>query len=545
LSQVATAARDPGRLASFGVGVAVLLSLLLSLLLSPVEAAPPIPEDLLRQLQVQPSSPSTVQESAPIGGFLEGAVDPDAYVVGPGDRFRIEAAGPTNFTLTPTVDPEGWVSLGEYGSVEIGGLTLSQSRQKIRTVLAEVLRKTPVQVRLWDLRRFKVYVLGAVHQPGAYPATAVTRASEAVALAGGVADSASLRTIRILRRDQSVPLTVDLAAFRLAGDLDSNPFLADGDRIVVPVRAQTFSVTGAVEHPGTWDLREGDTLAGVLGWIGVRPDADTTRALLARFRAGGPGDVFDTLSVPLGPAAGGENPMALMNGDRLFVRPLPRFHQADAVLVRGEVRHPGRVPILVGTTRLRDAIDGAGGLLAGALASRVTLIRSALPDSAVPVTRPGALPASFSYDRPEAGRQHLGLSPDASRTTLDLAGGDNPLLLDGDRIVVPRATGFVRVTGLVARPGLYPREAGWDYADYLQAAGGTVKDADRSRTRLVRGGEGSSTDASRADSIEDGDILFVPQKPALTRSRWELVRDVLGVAAQVATIVLVINQASK
>lgn len=545
LDSVPAPTRKSGIPAVAGVGAALLLALICAAVLRPAEAASPTPEDLLRQLQNQATPSATSEEPAPGLQLLEGRVDPDLYVIGPGDRFRIEAAGPTSFTLTPAVDPEGWVSLGEYGSVEVGGFTLDEARQRIRTALAGVLRRTPVQVRLWGLRTFKVYVLGAVANPGAYPATAVTRASEAVARAGGPSDSASVRTVRVLRRDQAAPITVDLAAFRLAGDLDADPFLAGGDRIVVPPRSATFTVTGAVEHPGTWDLRDGDTLAGVLSWIGLRPGADTTSALLARFRAGGPGDAFDTLSVALGPVLRGGNPVALRNGDRVFVRPLPRFHQADQARVEGEVRHPGRVPILTGTTRLRDAIEGAGGLLPGALASRVTLIRSALPDSAVPAVRPGAVPASFSYDRPEAGRVHLGLSPDAERTTLDLDGGDNPLLLDGDRIVVPRATGFVRVTGLVARPGLYPREAGWDYRDYLDAAGGTVKDADRSRTRLVSGEEGSSTDAAHADTIEDGDILFVPQKPGLTRSKWELVRDVLGVAAQVATIVLVINQASK
>ncbi len=528
-----------------GFALALFLSLALPVLPLPAGAAPPIPEDLLRQFQTTSSTPSATEEAVFGGSLLEGAVDPEAYVLGPGDRFRVEASGPTNFTLTPTVDPEGWVSLGDYGSVPVGGLTLAEGRQKIRTALAEVLRKTPVQVRLWGLRTFKVYVLGAVPKPGAYPATAVTRASEAVARAGGTVDSASVRGIRILRRDRSTPITVDLAAFHLAGDTDANPFLTDGDRIVVPSRTVTFSVSGAVEHPGTWDLRDGDTLAGVLGWIGIRPDADSTRAILARFRPGGPGDAFDTLSVPLGRVLPGASDVVLMNGDRLFVRPLPRFHQAAAVLVAGEVRHPGRVPILVGATRLHDAIAAAGGLLAGAQASRVTLLRGALPDSALPTALPGSLPASFAYDRPEAGRLHLGLSPDATRMTMDLDGDVNPLLMDGDRIVVPRASGVVRVTGLVARPGLYPREPGWDYAEYLDAAGGTVKDADRSRTRLVRGEAGSSTDAAKADTIEDGDILFVPQKPGLTRSRWEIFRDVLGVAAQIATIVLVINQASK
>ncbi len=506
-----------------------------------------VPREILKQLAGEASG-QPASEAPPLAGsttLLEGSVDPESYVLGPGDTFRIEAAGGTNFTLTPVVDPEGWLSLGEYGSVEVGGLTLAEGRQKVRTALAGVLRRTPVRVRLWALRRFKIYVLGAVASPGAYPATAATRASEALALAGGATDSASVRSIRILRRGDAGPLTVDLAAFRYAGDLEHNPFLSDGDRIVVSSRTRTFGVFGAVEHPGTWDLRQGDTLAGVLAWIGLRPDADSTRAVLARFRPGGPGDAFDTLSVSLGRVVRGEDRVALEDGDRLFVRSLPRFHRSDAVLITGEVRHPGRVPILTGTTRLRDAVSQAGGLLEGALASRVTLVRAALPDSAVPAPAPGSLPASFSYDRPEAGRVHLGLSPDAERTTLDLAGGDNPLLLDGDRIVVPRATGFVRVTGLVARPGLYPREADWDYGDYLDAAGGTVKDADRSRTRLVHGDEGSSTDAARAGDIQDGDILFVPQKPRPQQSTWEILRDVLGVAAQVATIVLVIDQATK
>ena len=521
--------------------LSVLLVLLL-LLSAGVAAAGSLPagttpEDLLQRLAA-PKSPEPVPAS-PAASLLEGAVDPARYRVDAGDWFRVQALGRTTFALTAQVNAEGWLDLGEYGTVRVARLTLDEARQRIRTRFATILRGTEVEVHLLQPRRFKVFVLGEVEKPGAYPATAATRASEAIALAGGLRDSASVRAIRIHRADESEPLPVDLIPFRFAGDVSGNPFLLDGDRIVVPKRTRTFEVSGEVEHPGRWDLPPGETLEHVLQWVGVKPGADLSRAVIARFRGDGPGDRFDTLSVVLERVLSREDPVPLADGDRVYIRRLPRYHEAYAVRVEGEVRYPGEYPIRQGEDRLRDVVERAGGLLPGALETRVALIRPVFPDStfrdALRTMNPG-----FPITPSESARLRLEISPDVDRMTVDLRRGENPLLVDGDRVVVPRSPGFVRVTGQVMSPGLYPFRENWNYKDYLSLAGGTTKLADRGHTRLLRGRQGTSADAARAERIEAGDILFVPEKKP--RTTWQTAKDLFTIAAQAATVIIVVDQ---
>ncbi len=504
-----------------------------------------IPRDILDRL----TPPSGSETPAPSAGTLqEGSLDPEVYVLGPGDQFRIQAIGSRSFSLTPRVDPEGWLSLGDYGSVNVGGLTLAGARGRIHDHLGRQLRDTQVEVRLMDIRRFKVHVLGEVVQPGAYPATGATRVSEIVDAAGGVRDSASVREIRILRAGHDTPILADLAAFQTAGDLSGNPYLADGDRIVVPPRSRWFSVSGAVLHDGRWDLRDGDTLHDVLGWIGLRADADPNRAMVARFHGADPEglyDRFDTLFVSLDRVMAGGDPFPLADGDRVYVRPRPRYHESDEVSLEGAVRRPGVFPIREGTDRLSDLIAWAGGVLPDALTERVTVVRAVAPDTVGLVEMPPPGSATYALDRAELARWRLRTSPNARRMTLDLAGELDPLLMAGDRVVVPRASGFVRVTGEVVDPGFYPHREGWDLGDYLGAAGGTTKQADRSRARLLRGAEGTATQASKAPDFAGGDIIFVPEKERNDRTGWETFRDIFGIAAQVATVILVIDQVSK
>ncbi len=505
-----------------------------------------IPGEILERLSTAPVGQGDASPTA--GTVLEGSVDATTYRLGPGDRLRIQSIGKAAFTLVSVVDAEGWLSLGEYGSIEVGGSTLDEGRRRIRTRLASFLRDGQVEVRLQEIRRFKVYVLGEVGRPDAYTVTAATRAAEAIAMAGGTSDSAAVRGIRILRRDPAGEIPVDLAAFRIAGALEGNPFLSDGDRVVVPRRTRVFGAYGAVEHPGTWDLLEGETLGEALAWIALAPDADTSRAFIARFRArdaAGTADRYDTLGVAMDRVLSGEDRWALADGDRLYVPRIPRRHLAASVRIEGAVNHPGDYPIVEGEDRVQDALNAAGGFLPDALPSRVTLVRRAAPDSASMFETLRQPAPVFDLTATEQARLHLSFSPDAGRMTFDASAGAGPLLADGDRIVVPRASTRIEVTGEVVNAGFYAYTADWKADDYLDAAGGLTRQADKKRIRLVRGAAGTATEADKAGALAPGDILYVPEKSRTARSTWDTVRDVFSIAAQVATVVLIIDQINK
>jgi protein involved in polysaccharide export with SLBB domain len=122
------------------------------------------------------------------------------------------------------------------------------------------------------------------------------------------------------------------------------------------------------------------------------------------------------------------------------------------------------------------------------------------------------------------------------------AGGADVQLLDGDRIVIPRRYASVSVQGEVRSPGLVAYESGRRADDYVRAAGGYTGRASKGSMRVTVARTGQQMKPSDAGAINAGDTVWVPAKPP--RNVWTTVRDVLTTAAQVATVYLVIHQAT-
>jgi hypothetical protein len=79
--------------------------------------------------------------------------------------------------------------------------------------------------------------------------------------------------------------------------------------------------------------------------------------------------------------------------------------------------------------------------------------------------------------------------------------------------------------------------------DYVALAGGYDRHADRSHVLIQRAGRPAQAERARgARPLQDGDTIWVPERAP--RSRWGLFRDTLTVLAQVATIIIVVDQAT-
>ena len=95
---------------------------------------------------------------------------------------------------------------------------------------------------------------------------------------------------------------------------------------------------------------------------------------------------------------------------------------------------------------------------------------------------------------------------------------ENLLLQPGDRIFVPlkAAGGDITVLGAVAKPGLYPFQAGISVRDAIEAAGGLRSDADPNRVTIrFAGGQQRVLDLSLAENnvvLSQGDTVVVAQR---------------------------------
>ena len=511
---------------------------------------------------------------------LEGPVDPDRYTLGPGDVFTVSIGGSQPRQTQALVAADGSLVVPEVGTFRAAGRTITAVRSEVRAALRTQFRSA-VDIALTEPRRFYVHVSGAVPEPGRRLVRGIARVGDAIEEAAGESlpglasygfstprgtPVPALRSVRVTHPDGTVE-TVDLLLYLRGGVVEANPYLRDGDAVYLPQFNPTLegvAVNGAVDRPGIYDVRAGDTAADLLA-VAVGPEATARVASVRRTRLGAAG-VPESVEVPASEAA------------RLDVRPRDQFSvvsvapDASSAEVVGAVEYPGVYPITAGTTRLSDLVEMAGGLRPDALL-RATYLerpsRSGLAqqgETEVGETIPSDIAvADDLLDNLFSRRfyvQEVGSVPRVSVNVERALSGDEPVTLrEGDRLVVPFDRSTVRVYGRVVRPGFVPFVPGRRAADYVAEAGGTGVTAaaiyvvDAATGQFVRG---------ESVPVQPGDDVFVnslaaPDTPELAtlalqerqsqredrrdarQARYQLIQTVIAVVGTVLTAILAIS----
>ncbi|HGY56416.1 MAG TPA: polysaccharide export protein [Caldithrix abyssi] len=168
----------------------------------------------------------------PTPQVLEDALDPEVYMVGPGDQFRLFIFGMLENEFDITVLPEGDVFIPTVGKINVKGLNLTRAKEKIKRKVEESYVKSEVSVNLSGLRKFRVYLTGEVNTPGTYFVQGSDRVSDVIEIAGGAKDWADATSV-ILRHKGGAADTLNLLRFYRQGDKSVNPLLQGGDMIYV------------------------------------------------------------------------------------------------------------------------------------------------------------------------------------------------------------------------------------------------------------------------------------------------------------------------
>jgi len=174
-----------------------------------------------------------LRERVARGEALEGAVNPETYLVGPGDIFSLNIWGAMETRIPLVVTPEGQLLVPSVGEFLVNGLPLAEVQKQILEKASPFYGNSRITLNLESLRFFRVHVVGEVTYPGTYIAQAVNRVSEVLVEAGGLTDRGWNRAIE-LRHINGKPDTCDISAFEQTGDLRTTPFVNGGDVIFVP-----------------------------------------------------------------------------------------------------------------------------------------------------------------------------------------------------------------------------------------------------------------------------------------------------------------------
>ena len=176
-------------------------------------------------------------EQCEANATIEASASQEGYRIQPGDQLGLDFYMNSEFNDTVTVNPDGKVTLRMVGPIQAAGLTPDQLAVSIDKAYSTELRNPGAVVHVHNMPGRKVYVEGQVSKPGAFPLQPGMTMVQALALAGGVTDSADPQTAVLIRRDacgQPQGSKVDLASAINKPGTGADVVLMPRDIIVVP-----------------------------------------------------------------------------------------------------------------------------------------------------------------------------------------------------------------------------------------------------------------------------------------------------------------------
>lgn len=302
-----------------------------------------------------------------------------------------------------------------------------------------------------------IYISGPVRYPGEYPMPASRNIADAIFVAGGLRDSASLYTAELARfgtdsqgigKTDIIQLSLEEV---LAGHTEVT--LESRDRLLIKsipefARTRTIILEGEVHYPGEYTFRDGETLREVLERAGGLTDNAFPR-----------GSVFSR--------------------EKLRELEAQRLREAEERL-QGDL--------------LGVQLEGDG--FGGQSAERVQQVQGLLEE--VQSSRP-------------IGRMVIDLDAVISDEYYQAI-----RLQHGDRLFVPGIPQSVSVFGEVQFPTSHLHHGGLSVDDYLERSGGPTRQADTSRIYVVKADgsvmlpKQSRWFGGRSQTLQPGDTIIVP-----------------------------------
>lgn len=282
---------------------------------------------------------------------LEKAIDPEEYLVGPGDVFSFNIWGALEKHVYLPVLPEGKLLIPSVGEIDAAGKTLENVQKTVQEKSLESYENCRISLTLAALRYFRVHVAGEVKFPGTFIAQAVDRVSEMIVEAGGITERAWKGAIEIRHTDGTKDV-FNLAEFEMDGDISKDIYVQGGDVIHVPsvdLTKQYVYIEKDQEYAGVYQIKSGEKLIDFITRIrALKRNTDLSKIVVERKK----NNKTEYLSPFINPDSLSFD-FVLQSGDHVI---LPSHY----VYVKGAVRNPGAYPYVFNLTA-KEYAGMAGG----------------------------------------------------------------------------------------------------------------------------------------------------------------------------------------
>jgi protein involved in polysaccharide export with SLBB domain len=351
----------------------------------------------------------------------------------------------------------------------------------------------------------RVTVTGAVFRPGVFAIeNGLTTVKDLIKRAEGPRENAFLNRATISRRKENYDpemISFDLGKV-LRGELADIALHREDSLTVYSLDSlrenQRVSIFGEVNKPGIFEFRAGMKVADlVLMAKGFKEAASYAKIELSRrvITHGSDNAVKEKIQVKTFDIDGGLNisnegsQFELKPFDIISIRRSPNYEVQRGVSIEGMVKYPGRYAIPKDDQKISDLIFEAGGLK---------------PE--------GYLDGAILY------RDSTVVGVKLSEVLKNPASKNNLLLMENDRLVIPRVLETIKLSGGVQNPIAIAYVEGNSLQDYLDGAGGYTEYADKKNV-YVKAPNGISTKRRRVlffrvnPKVVPGSEIVVPEFP--------------------------------
>ena len=198
---------------------------------------------------------------------LDDTINPDNYIVGPGDEFyfsMVTVNGINNERLV--VSPLGDIIIPIVGKIKVDKMILSD----VFDLITERCNKKNVNIdiTLSRIKDFKVLVVAPSRIPGGYySVNSITRLSDifkSVNRKLNHSESPALSSRNIIIESNNSLKKYDLLTYNYDGDKNNNPYIKHGDIIRFSYVEDYIDIYGAVKVPGKYEYRDGEKISDLI-----------------------------------------------------------------------------------------------------------------------------------------------------------------------------------------------------------------------------------------------------------------------------------------
>ena len=401
-----------------------------------------------------------------------------------------------------------------------------------------------------------VEIRGAVFRPGMYQVGGEINTVKALveAAAGVTEDAISQHAVmHRVKADRSLEMmSLDIRGI-LEGTVPDVP-IRNEDVIYVAGRQErnekkTVTINGEVIYPGVYRFAENETIEDLIIQAGGPTEAASLAKVDVARRITNPnsteaGDqIAQNFSFKLNPdfTISDQPDFTLMPFDEVYVRRSPDYNEQQNVIIEGEVQFAGNYALTNKGQRLSDVVKQAGGLTKRAYAEGTKLLRQMTPEER------DQMEIVLRTAQRNSGNDSIDIKKLLTNATYPVGielekalknpgTDDDPILREGDRIVVPRYDGTVKINGEVLFPNTVYYKDGKNTDYYINLAGGTTSTGKKSMTVIIYM-NGMVARADRKHKPRPGCQIVVPTK---ARRRGMSLPEILSIGSSTASIATMI-----